>query len=181
MGAGGEGDDRGWDGWMALLTQWTWVWVNSRSWWWIGNPGVLRFMGSQRVRHDWASELNWLIGSIRGGTELFVERWYFGNVYEVSVRFELEFQSRQVSTHIWRADVDLEVFRIWLTTMTNLGLPRWHSGKESTWQCRRHKRCKLDPWVGKMPWSRKWLPSPVFSPGKFHGQKSLAHYSPWGR
>ena len=56
--AGGEGDDRGWDGWMASPTRWTWVWVNSRSWWWRGRPGVLRFMGLQRVRHDWATELN---------------------------------------------------------------------------------------------------------------------------
>ena len=49
----GEGDDRGWDGWMTSPTQWTWVWVNSRSWWWTGRPGVLQSMGSQRVRHDW--------------------------------------------------------------------------------------------------------------------------------
>ena len=60
LGAGGEGDDRGWDGWMASLTRWAWVWVNSRSWWWTERPGVLRFMGSQRVGHDWATELNWL-------------------------------------------------------------------------------------------------------------------------
>ena len=59
LGAGGEGDDRGWDGWMASLTQWTWVWVNSGSWWWTGRPGMLRFMGSQRVGRDWATELNW--------------------------------------------------------------------------------------------------------------------------
>ena len=57
--ARGEGDDRGWDGWMASQTRWTWVWVDSRSWWWRGRPGVLRFMGSQRVGHDWATELNW--------------------------------------------------------------------------------------------------------------------------
>ena len=57
--AGGEGDDRGWDGWMASPTQWAWVWVDSGSWWWTGRPGVLRFMGSQRVGHDWATELNW--------------------------------------------------------------------------------------------------------------------------
>ena len=49
-------DDRGWDGW---ITQWTWVWVNSRSWWWTGRPGVLQSMGLQRVGHDWAAELNW--------------------------------------------------------------------------------------------------------------------------
>ena len=57
LGAGGEGDDRGWDGWMASLTWWTWVWVYSGSWWWTGRPGVLRFMGLQRVVHDWATEL----------------------------------------------------------------------------------------------------------------------------
>ena len=58
LGAGGEGDDRGWDGWMASWTKWTWVWVNSGSWWWTGRPGVLWFMGSQRVGHDWGTELN---------------------------------------------------------------------------------------------------------------------------
>ena len=56
---GGERDDRGWDHWMTSLTQWTWVWVNSRSWWWTGRPGVLWFMGWQRVGHDWTTELNW--------------------------------------------------------------------------------------------------------------------------
>ena len=54
----GEGDDRGWDVWMATPTQWTWVWVNSWSWQWIGRPGMLWFMGSQRVGHDWATKLN---------------------------------------------------------------------------------------------------------------------------
>ena len=52
-------DDRGWDGWMASLTRWTWVWVNSRSWWWTGRPGMLWFMGSQRVGHNWATEVKW--------------------------------------------------------------------------------------------------------------------------
>ena len=56
---GREGDDRRWDGWMASLTRWTWVWVNSGSWWWTGRPGVLQSMGLQRVRHDWVTELNW--------------------------------------------------------------------------------------------------------------------------
>ena len=58
LGAGGKGDDRRWDGWMASLTRWTWVWVNSESWWWTGRPGVLQFMGSQRVGHDWVTELD---------------------------------------------------------------------------------------------------------------------------
>ena len=59
LGAGGEGDNRGWDGWMASWTRRTWVWVNSGSWWWTGRPGMLRFMGSQRVGHNWVTELNW--------------------------------------------------------------------------------------------------------------------------
>ena len=58
LGAG-EGDERGWDGWMASPARLTWVWVNSGSWWRTGRPGVLRFMGSRRVRHDWATDLIW--------------------------------------------------------------------------------------------------------------------------
>ena len=57
---GGEGDDREWVDWMAPLTQWTWVWVDSGSWWWTGRPGVLRFMWSQRARYDQVTELNWI-------------------------------------------------------------------------------------------------------------------------
>jgi len=59
--ARGEGDNRGWDGWMASPTRWTWVWVGSGSSWWTGKPGVLRSMGSQRVRQDWVAELIWSI------------------------------------------------------------------------------------------------------------------------
>ena len=62
--AGGEGDNRGWDSWMASPTQWTWVWVNSRSWWWTGRTGVLQSMGLQRVGHDWATELNWIMRNV---------------------------------------------------------------------------------------------------------------------
>ena len=63
----GEGDNGGRAGWMASLTQWTWVWVDSGSWWWTGRAGELWFMGSQRVGHDWATELNW--------TELKAQWW----------------------------------------------------------------------------------------------------------
>ena len=68
---------RGWNGWMASLTRWTWVWVNSGSWWWTGRPGVLRFMGSQRVRHDWATELNWT--GVFIATDLF--HLFFSSIY----------------------------------------------------------------------------------------------------
>ena len=66
LGAGGEGDNRGWDGWNASPTRWTWVWASSGRWWWTGRPSVLRFMGSQRVRHNWATELNWTEHCIQG-------------------------------------------------------------------------------------------------------------------
>ena len=87
LGAERERDDRGWDGWMALLTLWSWVWVNSRSWWWTGRPGVQRFMGPQRVGHDWVTELNWrefdkdwLLKDFR---ELLPScgKWYYGYMF----------------------------------------------------------------------------------------------------
>ena len=84
--AGGEGDDRGWDGWMASLTQWTWVWVNSGGWWWTGRPGVLRFMGSQRVGHDWATELNWMeMVGFSGGTVVKNPPDYAGDARDVGL------------------------------------------------------------------------------------------------
>ena len=57
--AGGEGDGREWDDWMASPTWWTWIWASSRHWWWTGKPGMLQSMGSQRVGHDWLARLNW--------------------------------------------------------------------------------------------------------------------------
>ena len=57
-------DKRGWDGWMASMTQWEWVWASSTNWWGTGKPRVLQYMGSQRVGHDWATELNWNIFNI---------------------------------------------------------------------------------------------------------------------
>ena len=59
--AGGEGDNIGWDDWMASPTRWTWVWTSSGSWWWTGKPGMLQCMESQRVRHDWVAKLNWYL------------------------------------------------------------------------------------------------------------------------
>ena len=69
----GEGDDTRWDGWMASLTQWTWVWEGSRHWWRTGQPGVLQSMGSQRVGHDWASKLNWTPCPILSQTHTFIQ------------------------------------------------------------------------------------------------------------
>ena len=81
--AGGEGDNRGRDGWVASLTQWTWVWVNSGSWWWTGRPGVLQSMELQSVRHGWVTELNWTeshegsragASYFKGGSEMEMSR-----------------------------------------------------------------------------------------------------------
>ena len=68
-----EEDDRGWDGWMASPTRWTWVWVNSGSWWWTGRPVMLQSTGSQRVRHYWATELNWAISYSRGSSQFIYQ------------------------------------------------------------------------------------------------------------
>ena len=62
-----------------------------------------------------------------------------------------------------------------------LGFPGDTNGKEPACQCRRHKRCRINPWVGKIPWRRAWQPTPVFLPGRSHGQRSLAGYSPWSQ
>ena len=97
--AGGEGDNRGWDGCMASPTQWTWVWVNSRSWWWTGRPGVLRFMGSQRVGHDWVTELNWTDSSFRPHLKYYFPKETFPS-HSIKVSF-LVFISFIVFIKIW--------------------------------------------------------------------------------
>ena len=76
-----RGDDRGWDGWMVSPIQCTWVWVNSGSWWWTGRPGMLRFMGSQRVRHNRATELNLIELKIINEHKGMGEGWW---VYSLS-------------------------------------------------------------------------------------------------
>ena len=102
--AGGEGHDRGWNGWMASPTQWTQVWVNSRSWWWTGRPGMLQFMGSQRVGHNWVSKLNWKIShlaafpylmSIHGNSQLC-------KFYVQIIRRKYSWESVKFTGNDWR-------------------------------------------------------------------------------
>ena len=81
IAGGGEWDNRGWDDWMASPTQWTWVWVNSGSWWWTGRPGVMRLMGSQRVGHDWATELKWTDMNIRVHASFQIKMFVFPDIY----------------------------------------------------------------------------------------------------
>ena len=75
----GEGDDRGRDCWVASLTQWTWVWVGSRSWWWTGKPGMLQPMRSQRVRHDWVTEINIIEWFTSSNNFLMNSSWFIVN------------------------------------------------------------------------------------------------------
>ena len=80
----------------------------------------------------------------------------------------------------WRGGDMMMRVEIRVSHRSRKGLPRWLSGKESGCQCSRHKRCRYDPWVGKIPWKRKWQHTPVFLPGEFHGQRSQVGCSPWG-
>ena len=94
--AGGEGDNRGWDGWIESSTQWPWVWVDSGGWWWTGRPGVMRFMGSQRVGHDWATELtNWTELSIRSDSlQTNLSCYERENIEQYSVERSLPYMNR---------------------------------------------------------------------------------------
>ena len=160
--AGGEVDDRGWDGWMASPTRWTWVWVNSGNWWWTGRPGVLQFMGLQRVGHDWATELSTrdvtcnMINIINTTVCMFIK---LDLVPRVLIMRRTFFFSDSLIVHLYEV-------------MGFLG------GKEPVCQCRRHTRCGFNPWVRKIPWRRAWQPTPVFLPEESNRQRSLAGQSP---
>ena len=87
----GEGDNRGWDDWMASPTRWTWVWVSSGSRWWTGKPDMLQSMKPQRVRHDWTTELNWTVPREHSSMGVKVKRIPYKQTYlkEVSSSFSL--------------------------------------------------------------------------------------------
>ena len=106
--AGGEGGGRGWDGWMASLTQWTWVWAGSGRWWRTGKPGMLQSMGSQRIGHDWVTELNWTEGNPVGLLCQVACRFY-GNMISFWV---------VIGSSFW--------FRV-LLSGTRISQPRWIS------------------------------------------------------
>ena len=151
---GGEGDNRGWDGWMASLTQWAWVWANSGSWWWIGRPGMLQSMGVSKSRTQLS---NW--------TELYI---FWSGLLSISCPNSIVISGQVLD---------------WLFQI----VCNWdhHCFNSTLAQRLKHlpamRRPGFDPWVRKIPWRRKWQPTPVLLPRKSHGQRSLVGYSLWGR
>ena len=145
---------------MASLTRWTWVWVNSRSWWWTGRPGVLRFMGPQRVGHDWATELNW--------THSFL----FSPFYLLLSHFP-RFSFHLFFSTGWRLHI-----------LEFCSFPGGLNGKESDLQCRRPR---FSPWVRENPlekgmaihssnlaWEIPWTEEPGRLPSM--GLQRVGHY-----
>ena len=135
---------------------------------WMEEPGRLQSMGSLTVRHDWATSLS---------------------------LFTFHALEKEMATHssvlAWRIPGMGEpgglpsmgshrVGHDWSDLAGSRGFPGGPGGKEPASQCTRCKRCGFDTWVRKIPWRRKWRPTPVFFPGKFHRQRSLMGYSPWG-
>ena len=92
----------------------------------------------------------------------------------------MRLEEERQSTHTWCYGYETKSLRSLRKVQKGWGLPKWHRGKESSCQCRRHKRYKFNPWDGKILWRRKWQPTVVSLPGKSHGQRSLAAYSPRG-
>ena len=147
-------------------TQWTWVWVNARSWWWTRRPGVLQSMGSQKVRHDWATELNWIfswaINTVlspdagrdwrweeKGTTEDEMVGWHHwldGHEFEQAPGVGDE-QTSLAWCRVTKSHTRLPTELNWLMLL------RWLSGKESACQCSWHG---FNPWIRKIPWRRKW-------------------------
>ena len=161
LGIGGEGDDRGWDGWMASPTWWAWVWANSGSLWWTGRPGVLRFMGLQRVGHDWVTELNWTESCWRSGkASSWGSRGEVRHESEGTKTNHKPYLFLTLSFYCSHSDVYNVVASLVAQLVKNLpAMPE----------------TGFDSWVGKIPWRRERLPTLVFWPGEFHGL-----YCPWG-
>ena len=179
---------------MASLTQWTWVWVNSRSWWWTGRPGVLRFMESQRVRHNWATELNWLICQI-----FFSKGFKWVNSFRLVLAQTNSFPKyHKAKSHSVFPSLLIcqSVFPYSESTTILEKAMAPHSStfaQKIPWmeepgrlQSMGSLRVRHD-WATSlslstfMHWRRKWHLTPVVLPGESHGWRSLVGCSPWGR
>ena len=201
----GEGGDRGWDGWVA---RWTWVWVNSGSWWWTGRPGLLQSMGSQRVGHDWATELKdqsfftmwhlvkwWLtrfLGSVLLLTRAFGElktsyqcincpqkQWKF---YEYPVEQLMRWAGIMFYRHLIHYLLEKAMAPHSSTLAWKIPWMEETGGLQSIGSLRvGHYWVTSLSLFTFMHWRRKWQPTPVFLPGESQGRESLVGCCRWGR
>ena len=167
--AGGEGDDRGWDGWMASLIQWTWVWVGSGSWWWTVRPGMLQFMGSQRVRHNWATELNW--------TEL---KWCWSWNSNTLATWCKELSNFIFTFHFPALEKEMATHSSVLAWKIPLVEEPGALQSMGSWRVGHDWATSLSLFTF-MHWRRRWQPTPVFLPGESQGWESLVGCRLWGR
>ena len=142
---------------MASRTRWTWVWVNFGRWWWTGRPGVLWFMGSQRVGHDWATELNWTHG-IQETHICLSELWRVSLSYTDGLGLLTVFWDFHIYLHEHICDC--------------------YSQQECRSKLPSLQLLKLSPKTARR---RKWQPTPVLLPREFCGWQSLVGFCPWGR
>ena len=108
--------------------------------------------------------------------QLLSHVWLFATPWIAALQASLSITNSYMNIWIY---IQIHIYTICMC-MYMYGIPRWCSGKESACQCRRCMKCGFDPWVWKIPWKRIWYLPPVFLPGKFHEQRSLAGYSSWG-
>ena len=144
----GEGNDRGWDDWMASVTQWTCVWMDSGIWWWTGRPDVLGFMGLQRVGHDWVTQLSWTdVRKRKTNTYikayiLNLERWCWWTYLQDS--------NEHVGIENWLLDM--------------VGEEEGGTNWESSIETRTSPYAKLDSWWKFIVWQREIKPSSLWQP-----------------
>ena len=143
----GERDDTGWGGWMASLTQWTWVWVNSGSWWWTGRAGVLQSMGSQGVGHNWVTELKWF----------FKLKWW-------------TCKHQGFFCPVWsKSNLELCCYflfvRLFVLRVNTIGTSLV---AQMVKKLPAMRETQVQSWGKKIPWRRGCLPTLVFLPWEFH-------------
>ena len=148
----------------TLWKDWCWKW-NSNTWppdtnsWLIGKD--------PDAGKNWRQRQDEMVGW---------HHWFNGQEVEQTLGDDEMMRDREAWCAVVHGDAELDM-SYWLKNnmYSLMGLPRWLSGKESTCQCR---RCGLDPWDGRVPWRRKWKSTPVFLPGKSHGQRNLVGCTP---